>query len=86
LYGAIDCVVNAVKATPAGKEAITALSGLRVKGAVAGVTFAQSDGITVTSAEQAARRPAETILPISTPPGRKPSSISLATAMATRRS
>jgi hypothetical protein len=49
LYGAIDCVVNAANATPAGGEAITALSGLRVKGAVAGVTFAQSDGITVTS-------------------------------------
>jgi hypothetical protein len=49
LYGATDCVVNAVKATPAGSEPISSLSGLRVRGAVAGVTYAQSDGITVTS-------------------------------------
>jgi hypothetical protein len=46
-----------------GGEAITALSGLRVKGAVAGVTFAQSDGITVTSGGTSNKAPGGNYFP-----------------------
>jgi von Willebrand factor type D domain len=49
LYGATDCVINATGNTPAGSEAIASMKGLKVKGAVAGVTYTTTDGITVTS-------------------------------------